>query len=82
MGAGLSCSFVGTAPFLSAIPFVFVEPASSGFHFQPGGTKEVSIFGVGVCEGIVSSGVEGDVSFSSLVGDVPVDVPCIEGGIG
>ena len=30
----------------------------------------------------MSSGVEGDVSFSSLLGDVPIHIPCVEGGIG
>ena len=73
---------MGTGPFLSSIAFVFVEPASAGFHFQSGRTEEFSLFGVGVCEGVVSSGVEGDVSFSALVGDVSIDEPCVEGGIG
>lgn len=81
VGTGLCLSFVGTCPLFSAIAFFLVEPASSGFHFQACGAKEFSLFGVGVCEGVVSSGVEGDVSFSALLGDVSIDEPCVEGGI-
>lgn len=82
MGTGLGVSFVGTHPFLSAIAFLFIEPTSPGFHFQSSGTEELAILGVGVLERIVSSGVEGDVGFSILFGDVSVHIPCVEGGIG
>ena len=82
VGTGLSVWFVGTGPFLSAIAFLLIEPTSSGLHFQSSGTEELAVLGVAVLERIVSSGVEGDVGFSLLFGDVFVDIPGIEGGIG
>ena len=81
VGTGLCLSSVWTKPLFSALAFVFVEPTSSGFHFQSGGTEEFAVCGIGVCEGVVSSGVEGDVSVSALLCDVLVDEPCVEGGI-
>lgn len=82
VGTGLGISSLGTEPLFSAIAFFFVEPTSSRFHFQSGGTAEFSVFGVGLFEEIMASGVEGDVCLSALLGDVSIDEPCVEGGVG
>ena len=70
-----------TDPFLSSIAFLFVEPCSSGLHFESSGTEEFGVLGVVVVEDVVSSGVDGDVCFSSLMCDVFVDIPSVEGSI-
>ena len=71
-----------TEPFLSSIAFLLVEPGSSGLHFESGGTEEFAVWGVGVVENVMSSGVEGDVGFPPLGCDVLVDIPGVERGIG
>jgi hypothetical protein len=81
-GTGEGISSMRTEPFLSSIAFLLVEPGSSGLHFESSGTEEFAIWGVGVVENVVSSGVDGDVGFSPLVCDVLVDIPGVEGSIG